>query len=531
MLKKYFINFNFFYKYLGSKIIIALVLSILVGVLDGFGLAMFLPLLEVVGNPESSGSEALGYLSFLITFLNRIGLDVTLLSVLSVMIFFFVLKGFAVFFQGYYSVTVQQFFLRKLRVTVIDLINSLKFKAFISTDVGRIQNSLTGEIERLSNAYKGYFEAMKAAMMILVYMTFAFLLNPQFALLVVVGGGLTNFLYRSIYLKTKQASRKLTTDTNFFQGQVIQYILNFKYLKATSLLGIYSEKLKTYVNQIEKNNKKIGILTSILTAAREPMMIIVVCVVIYIQIKYVGGDMTSLLVSLLFFYRALAAMMQMQGQYNFFIAVSGSMENVTSLIEELDDQKEVNIDTKFEGIQSDITLTDASFGYNANELQIKNINLRIKKNDTVAFVGESGSGKTTLVNVIAGLLPLSMGSMKVDGNNIGELNKLAYQRKIGYITQEPVIFNDTIYNNITFWADKTQDNLKRFKTILEKASLESYIENLSEKEDTLLGNNGINISGGQKQRISIARELFKDIDILIMDEATSALDSETEKMK
>ena len=105
----------------------------------------------------------------------------------------------------------------------------------------------------------------------------------------------------------------------------------------------------------------------------------------------------------------------------------------------------------------------------------------------------------------------------------------SYQKRIGYIAQEPVVFSDTIFNNITFWDSPNEENIKRFQKAIEQASIKKFIEELPEKENTLLGNNGINLSGGQKQRISIARELYKEIDILILDEATSALDSETER--
>ena len=111
-----------------------------------------------------------------------------------------------------------------------------------------------------------------------------------------------------------------------------------------------------------------------------------------------------------------------------------------------------------------------------------------------------------------------------------KLDLNAYRSKIGYISQESVIFNDSIFNNITFWAEPTAENKKRFEEVIEMASLKDFIEGQPEKELTNLGDNGILISGGQKQRISIARELYKKAEILILDEATSALDSETEKM-
>ncbi|HAC16126.1 MAG TPA: ABC transporter ATP-binding protein, partial [Bacteroidetes bacterium] len=154
---------------------------------------------------------------------------------------------------------------------------------------------------------------------------------------------------------------------------------------------------------------------------------------------------------------------------------------------------------------------------------LKNINLDIPHRKTLAFVGPSGSGKTSLINIICGLLQPTSGQIRVSDER-----KNLHQR-IGYITQEPVIFNDTVYNNITFWAEKTPENLVRFKDVVAKTDLVSFIDQLPIGLDSMLGTDGMNISGGQKQRIAIARELFRDIEILIMDEATSSLDSETER--
>jgi ABC-type multidrug transport system fused ATPase/permease subunit len=161
---------------------------------------------------------------------------------------------------------------------------------------------------------------------------------------------------------------------------------------------------------------------------------------------------------------------------------------------------------------------------------LKNVNIKVNKNSIIAFVGESGSGKTTLVNILTGLMPLDKGEFLIDGQNRDSIDVNQYQSRIGYITQEAVIFNDSIFNNVSFWDTPTAENKEKFENALKMASCFDFVQELSEKENTMLGNNGINVSGGQKQRISIARELYKDIDIIILDEATSALDSETEKI-
>ena len=160
---------------------------------------------------------------------------------------------------------------------------------------------------------------------------------------------------------------------------------------------------------------------------------------------------------------------------------------------------------------------------------MKNINFHVPDNSSIALIGESGAGKTSLANVICGIQKPSSGNIFINGTSLYQSDLKHFRNKIGYITQEPVIFDDSIYNNVTLWQEKTEENLNKFWKVIQNVSLLEMVNSNPKLEDTPLGNNGILISGGQKQRISIARELFKEMELLIMDEATSALDSETEK--
>lgn len=526
-IKKYFTNFTYFYVHLRLRIFIALVLSILVGLMDGFGLAMFIPMLEMIGDGGAS-AEGLGNLSFLIKGLAIIGLELNLVTVLLTMLFFFVLKGVAKFVEQYYKVIVQQYFISKMRLDNVDKLTHYQFKAFVTADAGRIQNTLSGETERVANAYRFYMQTMQSSVMLTVYVVLAFLANPQFTLLIAVGGVLSNFLFQQLYKRTKEVSKKITRDAHGYQGLLIQKVAFFKYLKATALSGLFAEKLKTAIRSIEDSNKKIGYYNAILEAAREPLTIAVVVAVILVQVQFFGSGLGLIILSLLFFFRALTYLVHVQAMWNSFLNVSGSLENMTLFQKEISRQQEQYGKKRLERFQEGISIQDLDFQYGEKSI-LKDIHLELEAKKTYAFVGESGSGKTTLVNLIAGLMPADRGKIFIDGKEIRDLDIRSYQSRIGYITQEPVIFNDNIFNNVTFWAEPNQVNLDRFWGSLEKAAIADFVRSLEDQERTLLGNNGINLSGGQRQRLSIARELYKDIDILIMDEATSALDSETEK--
>ncbi|MCC8358768.1 ABC transporter ATP-binding protein [Salinimicrobium sediminilitoris] len=526
--KKYFESFAFFYSFLGYRIFIIVGFNLLIGILDGFGLTMFLPLLQMVDGSSNVDSDSMGKLSFLVDFLQNSGIPLNLFSVLVFMAFFFFAKGITQYLAGIYKVSVQQWFMKRLRVSNIRGLNNLSYKYFVTSDVGRIQNTLTGEIGRISIAFTNYFKALEYGILVMIYMAFAFSVDAQFAVLVTIGGVLTNFLYKSLYKNTKGISRTLTGETNVFQGLIIQNVANYKYLKATGSLKRYAEKLEESVKGIEKSNKKIGKLEALLTAGREPILISVVVAVIFIQTTYLGSQLGPILISLVFFYRALNYLMQMQVRWNKFLSVSGSLENIVDFGKELRANKETKGKEELKGPVERFQLRDVSFYYDET-IVINKISLEINSKETVAFVGESGSGKTTLVNIIAGLLPIDRGEFLINGLNSRQMDVRSLQKRTGYITQDPVIFNDTVFNNVSFWDEKTETNLRRFWKAVQQAAILDFIEELPDREDEILGNNGTNLSGGQRQRISIARELYKDVEILILDEATSALDSETER--
>ncbi len=506
-----------------------LALSFLVGLMDGLGLAMFMPLLEVVSNPEATNSQNMGKLAFIVEFLKSYGLRLDLTVVLLAMLVIFIAKGVFKFFENYYKVIIRMLFVRKLRYAMIGGLSNMRYEAFVKSDAGRIQNSLSGEVGQLAYAFVMYIGTLQAVSILTVYLVMAFLANAQFAILVIIGGFLTNLMYRSVYKITKKLSMSNVAVGHKFQGLLIQSVHYFKYLKATAKISDYAAKLKSYVREIEIIQKRMGFLNSILVSTREPMVMIVVIAVILIQVNLLGGNLASIILSLLFFYRSLNSLMNVQTSWNSFLQASGSITNAEDFIKDLNANREQIGTTGVKHFTNQIQVNNLSFSYVEGTNVLENLDVSIHKNETIAFVGESGSGKTTLMNIVAGLLDGYSGQIAIDDVAFRNADLKTLQNKIGYITQEPVIFSDSLYNNVTFWAPKTDENLRRFNDVLQKSALLEFVDSLPAKHESELGDNGIQISGGQKQRISIARELYKEVEILLLDEATSALDSETEK--
>ena len=477
----------------------------------------------MVANPEKASGE--GFINEFV--LETLAVPPTIFNILLLIFVFFSLKGIVKFVEGYLGVLYRQYFMRQIRISNIDLLNQYSFLHFAKTDAGKIQNTFSGEVGRVNSAFKYYFKAFQYGVLVLVYLAMAFAADIRFTLMVALGGWATNFLFKFLYKRTKYFSAKYTSQSHKFQGLLIQMVTHFKYLKTTGSNFLYSKKLKGNIYDLEKTQRRLGIVESLLNSLREPLIILVVIAAIYIQVVFFGQDIGTVLFSLLLLYRALTFLMAMQEHKNFFLGVSGSLDNLEKFTSELKAGKEKNGVQEYSGFSESLTFRDLRFRYGEINI-LNNINLDILKNETLAIIGESGSGKSTLLSIASGLLDPSEGEFKIDDRSLQEFDLNSYKKKVGYISQEPAIFNDNIYNNVTFWAEKTSENHQRFLTAIKKAAIYDFVMQLSEKENTYLGNNGINLSGGQKQRLSIARELYKEVDILLMDEATSALDSETE---
>jgi ABC-type multidrug transport system fused ATPase/permease subunit len=530
MIKDFIEYLIYFFKKFRFKLVLSSILSLLVAVFDGLGLTMFIPLLASINQREIEAAFPENEtFQKMLELMDRFGFSFDFSSILTLIVIFFFLKAIVKFIEGFYKAYLQRIFIQQVRTDQVNLISNLQYAAFVKMDSGRIQNLVTTEVNKLISAFGNFYLTIQALIMGMAYVTLAMFFNFKFALIVMIGVLFSNIIYSYFYKITKNKSMILTELGNSFQKLLVQKVNNFKYLQASGSIKLVQKKLQTTIDSIEKNQIYLGFLGAFLNSIKEPLIIVIVSISIFIELKVFGGDISLVIISLLFFYRAMIYLINLQTHWNSFLSVSGAFTSINQFLIELKENGRIHSGTHVSGFTDKIVFDGVHFAYSEKEV-LHQVNLEIKKNESIGIIGESGSGKTTLVNLLSGLMDPTFGRLTIDGKNLKDISKDDFQSSIGYITQEPVIFDDSVFNNVALWKPKTKENIDRFWEVVELVNLKEFINDLENREDTYLGYNGSLISGGQKQRFSIARELFKRPQILILDEATSALDSETESI-
>jgi subfamily B ATP-binding cassette protein MsbA len=276
-------------------------------------------------------------------------------------------------------------------------------------------------------------------------------------------------------LKSKPPRIKFPEQGQDLNGYLIELVHYFKYLKSTAYLSRFSLKLKNIINETYGIESRLGRHTAIIISIKEPFAVFIVVAVMFVQINVMGSSIGSILLSLLLFYRGLGNLMTLQTDWQNFLRLSGAFRMVSEISEKMEEFREPSGSVPFTSIQDEILLKNIHLSF-GNSNVLKNVSIRIPKNTTIALTGVSGAGKTTLINIISGLLKPDKGSVYIDQTALTDYDLESYRNKIGYISQESVVFNDSVYNNITFWAEPTEENKQRFWEVVEMSSLTEFLE-------------------------------------------------------
>ena len=443
----------------------------------------------------------------------------------------FTTKGLSLYFAKATMISVGEEIKKKLQ---FDMVNSL-----IRTDTqiidkkhsGKFISNLTYDVTHITNLLSNaVLTLFKDSLTLIGLLTVMFLQNWKLALISIIMIPLASISAKTLGKRVGKVTTEAQEKSGYLTTYLVELFKNHKLIKIFQKENMEVNRADEYLAQLKDKNKKIQTVFVRLSPIMETLTGIMIAVLIF----YSGKLMAKGEVDINNFFSFLAAMMlayQPVRSLSTLNMVINQGLSAASRILPIIDQKNTIKNSEFAKPlkikDANINFNNLNFSYEVNErYTLQSINLEFEAGKMTSLVGHSGSGKSTILNLIPRFYDAQSGDIMIDGQSIYSTTIETLRSEISMVSQETTLFDDTIKNNIKYSREDATD-----EEVFEVAKLSycnEFINNLPNKFDTLIGENGVRLSGGEKQRLSIARAMMKKSSIILLDEATSSLDSETE---
>ncbi len=438
-------------------------------------------------------------------------------------------KGLATYTHSYQMSKVAHSIIAKLQTQMFEKLMYLNMKFYNDSKSGNLISRLINDTYYLRLAIvKSVTGVIKDVLVIIFLLGNMFYQSWTLTLFAFFAFPLAIWPIRKIGRSIRKITYTIQNEIAVFSNVLAESIKGIRQVKAYSRENYEKQRAFETISFIQKYFTKSAFISNRLSPLMEFIGSLAVALSIYAGGVFVlnesmtTGQFMSFLVSLLLAYQPVKAL----GNLNISVqeGLAGA-ERIFKLLDTSEKNMENISPKKTIDLDGDIVFKEVSFAYNDNTVLDK-ISLRIPKGKKVALVGLSGSGKSTIANIILRLYDNYSGSILINSKDIKKLDLTDVRNTVSIVTQETILFNDSIFNNIKYGNIEATD--EEINLVAKNAGINSFSEELDQKLHTVIGENGIKLSGGQRQRIAIARALIKDAPLLIMDEATSSLDNITE---
>ena len=446
-------------------------------------------------------------------------------------ILIFVFRGIGSFMSTYGMAYVGRSIIRDIRRDMFDKILLRSSSLYDESVTGKLVSKITFDAEQVAEAAtKAVTTVIKDGLTIIGLLSLMFYYSFELSIGLLLIAPLVGFFLKIMSVKFRSLSRDIQRSMGTITNIVEESIIGHRIIK---IFGGKDYEKNTF-DSANAYNRERNLKLIFVQSISIPLMQLLVAIFLAAIIFFVTSSDYLDEISIGTFMSYLTAMIMMFAPIKRLSEVNVVLQRgiaASESIYDLLDSKSENIDmidaTNIEGSIS-ISFKNVTFKYPSSQSNIlENINLDISKGETVAIVGKSGSGKTTLLDLIPRLYDPDQGDIYFNTSNIKDINLNKIRAYISYVGQDFTLFNDTIYNNIAY-GELSSHDVSRVHDAAEFSFASNFINELPDKFETIVGQNGVLLSGGQRQRIAIARALLKNAPILLLDEATSALDAESE---
>ena len=472
------------------------------------------------------------YLNYFVTLKKSEGNDDVLIFMVGFVIGSFLLKNIFNYLAMFFITFLRNGVLKDLRDDLYNKITSLPLAFYSEKRKGDTMSRISTDVLEIQHSFLSILELIvREPLTIIFTIVSMFIISVQLSLFVLIFIPVSGFVISLIGKSLKRNSNKVQKEQGYFLSIVDETLSGLKVIKGFNGEKIFSDKFQDSTTRFYNYSNKLLNKQNLAGPTSEFLGISVIAALLWYGGQMVLNEKT-LDPSLFLVYMGLAYQILTPAK-----AISkasygvkrgnAAAERVMEILQTespLKDLPNATTKTSFEDV---IELKGIQFKYE-DEYVLKNFSISVPKGKTVALVGQSGSGKSTIANLVTRFYDVSEGQIEIDGTNIKTLTKHSLRNLMGLVTQDSILFNDSIKNNILLGKEDASDAavIKALKI----ANAWEFVKDLPKGIDTNIGDSGNKLSGGQKQRLSIARAVLKNPPIMILDEATSALDTESERL-
>ena len=508
-----------------------------------FSLALIMPLLDFMFNNNKEllernlSKKQGGFNEFYTDFINWMTQLVqddkrqALLYISIALVLATVIKNISRYLALYYLVILRNKVIQDIRKKVFNKMLDLPISYFSNERKGDLISRMSNDVKEVEWSLMASLEAIfKEPVTILVYIATLVFMSPKLTLFVVVllpvAGGSIALLGKSLRRKSKRNQEQQSLVLSFLE----ESIGGVRIIKAFVVESIFKKKFADINQSATTANIKVNHRGDMASPISETLGITVAAVILWF-----GGNMvfneqltgSTFLAYFAIFSQVIPPFKQLSNAFPMVQRGAVSMDRYEEILKADIKIAEPDNPTDFQQFNNTIEFNNVSFSYGTEEV-VKQVSFSIPKNKKIALVGSSGSGKSTLADLLPRFYDVSKGEITIDGVNIKEISTEQLRSLMGIVTQEAILFNDTIANNIKFGLENVSQ--VQLEAACKMANALDFINETEHQFETVIGERGSKLSGGQRQRIAIARALLRNPQILILDEATSALDNESEKL-
>lgn len=455
-----------------------------------------------------------------------------LIFICGIVVLLFFLKNLFGYLAAFFITFLRNGVLRDVRDALYNKILALPVAYFSEKKKGDTISRITADVNEVQFSFLSILELIVREPLTIIFTIIAMLMiSAKLTIFVFIFLPVSGFIISLIGKKLKSQSHRAQEENGYFLSIVEETLSSLKIVKGFNAENQFRQKFQDSTNRLNNILNSLVNRQNLASPASEFLGIFVIVVILWFggNMVLIDGtlDAASFIAFLGLAYNILTPAKQISKASYSVKKGNAAAERIIDVLETESTITDAPNALNIEGFEEAVDIENISFKYE-DEPVLKNFSLHVPKGSTIALVGQSGSGKSTIANLVTRFYDVNEGKIEIDGHDIRQLTRRSLRNLMGLVTQDSILFNDTIRNNVGLGKENATE--EEIIDALKIANAWEFVKDLPKGLDTNIGDSGNKLSGGQKQRLSIARAVLKNPPIMILDEATSALDTESEKL-